>query len=154
MTLPLPGSYIVENLTTGNFNLIFRGITATEVIASPPGERNEIYNDGANVRFVGLGRIGKMEHWVGLSAMPAWVAACTKRPYLLCDSTVYNISDYPYLGGRLLGRRNASPGEDRLQPMALDGGHQHLAQARHALDRPLASVGPEHRLGRALDELA
>lgn len=104
ITLPIPGSYIVENLTTGNFNLIFRGVTATEVIAAPQGEQIDIYNDGANVRFVNFGRIGKMELWSGISAMPSWVAACTKKPYLLCaGSTTYNYSDFPYLSAKLQG---------------------------------------------------
>lgn len=104
VTLPLPGAYIIENLTTGNFVLSFRGITATEVVGTPQGERLEIYNDGANVRFVGMARVGAMEMWAGLSAMPAWVAACTVKPYLLCDTTVYNISDYVALGNRFLGK--------------------------------------------------
>jgi len=101
VTLPLPGSYIIENLTTGAFVLSFQGATATEVIGTPQGERLEIYNDGANVRFVGLGRVGARDHWNGLSAMPAWVAACTVKPYLLQDGTLYNISDYPFLGAQL-----------------------------------------------------
>lgn len=103
ITLPIPGSYIIENLTTGAHVLSFQGVTATEVIGTPQGERIEIYNDGANVRFVGLARMGAMEHWAGLNAMPAWVAACTIKPYLLCDGTVYNYSDYPFLGPRLGG---------------------------------------------------
>lgn len=103
VTLPLPGSYIIENLTTGNFVLSFQGATATEVVGTPQGERVEIYNDGANVRFVNLGRVGAMEMWAGISAVPAWVAACTVPPYLLCDGTVYNYSAFPYLGPRLAG---------------------------------------------------
>jgi len=65
VTLPIPGAYIIENLTTGNFVLSFRGITATEVVGTPPGERVEVYNDGANVRFVNLARMGLMEMWAG-----------------------------------------------------------------------------------------
>jgi microcystin-dependent protein len=104
VTLPLPGVYEIENLTTGNFVLSFQGVTATEVVGTPQGEIVHIYNDGANVRFVSLARMGVMEHWVGISAMPAWVTACTKQPYLPCDNvTTYNFSDYPYLGARLGG---------------------------------------------------
>lgn len=101
VTLPMPGPMIIENLTTGNFVLSFRGVTATQVVAVDQGEVQRIYNDGANVRFVGLGRIGHIEMWAGLSAIPAWVSACTVPPYLLCDGTVYNFSVYPYLGARL-----------------------------------------------------
>jgi microcystin-dependent protein len=102
VTLPIPGSYIIENLTTGAFVLSFRGVTATEVIGTPQGERVEIYNDGSNVRFVGLARLGALEMWAGLSAMPAWVTACTVPPYLLCDGTAtHTFAVYPNLGARM-----------------------------------------------------
>ena len=103
ITLPLPGAYIVENLTTGNFVLSFRGaVAATEVIGVPQGDHVSIYNDGSNVRFVDLGKVGTMELWAGLTAIPAWVTACTVPPYLLCDgSAAYTFAQFPYLGARL-----------------------------------------------------
>lgn len=104
ITLPLPGAYIVENLTTGANILEFQGVTATEVLAIDQGEIREIYNDGTNVRFVDMGHVGQLEFWGGVSAMPAWVAHCTKRPYLLADGTVYNFSDFPYLAARYLAK--------------------------------------------------
>lgn len=102
VTLPLPGFYIVENLTTGNFVLSFRAVSSGAVIAIDQGEILHIENDGTNVKFVNLGRIGHTEIWAGLTAMPAWVTACTNPPYLLCDGTIYNFSSFPYLGARLL----------------------------------------------------
>lgn len=104
VTLPLPGYYIIENLTTGAFVLSFAALTAGQIIAVDQGETQHIYNDGANVKFVNLGRIGHIEMWAGLSVIPAWVAGCTVPPFLLCDGTVYNFSTYPYLGARLLGK--------------------------------------------------
>src|SRR6267154_5059098 len=56
VTLPIPGAYIIENLTTGNFVLSFQGVTATEVIGTPQGELVEIYNDGAKGRVVNVAR--------------------------------------------------------------------------------------------------
>ena len=103
VTLPMPGFYIVENLTTGNFVLSFRAIASGEVIGVDQGEVQHVYNDGTNVRFVNLGRICHVEIWAGYSAMPAWVTACTKPPFLLCDGTVYNGSTYPYLQAKLGG---------------------------------------------------
>src|SRR6266700_6847807 len=97
ITFPIPGVYVIENRTTGNFVLSFQGVTATEVIAVDQGDSVEISNDGANVRFINLGRVGKLEFWGGISAMPAWIAACTVKPYLWADGTVYNFSDYPAL---------------------------------------------------------
>jgi microcystin-dependent protein len=101
ITLPLPGYYIVENLTTGNFVVTLQGVTATQIIGINQGMCQHIYNDGANVRFVNLGETGKMEFWTGYTAMPAWVTSCTKPPYLLCDGTAtYLIATYPYLANR------------------------------------------------------
>lgn len=100
ITLPLPGYYIVENLTTGNFVLSFQGVTATQVIAVEQGAIQHIYNDGANVRFVNLARIGAIEIWTGYVAIPSWISACTVPPYLLCDGSIYSFSVYPYLGAR------------------------------------------------------
>jgi microcystin-dependent protein len=79
-------------------------VTATEVVGIDQGSIVEIYNDGANVRFVNLGKVGELEFWGGISAIPAWVAACTVRPYLYNDGTVYNFSDYPWLGAKYLGQ--------------------------------------------------
>lgn len=102
VTLPLPGYYIVENLTSASAQvLILRAAGSGEVICIDRGDVQHVYNDGTNVRFVNMGRVGHIEMWAGLSSMPAWVTLCTKRPFLLCDGAVYNFSDYPYLGARL-----------------------------------------------------
>lgn len=101
VTLPLPGSYLIDNRTTGPFVLTLQGLTATEVVGIDQGSIVEVYNDGANVRFVNLGRVGQIEHWGAFTgSMPAWVQACTVKPYLMCDSSVYNIADFPWLGTR------------------------------------------------------
>lgn len=104
VTLPIPGYYIVDNQTTGAFVLSFRAIGSGAVIAVDQQDTQHIYNDGTNVRFVNIGRIGATEMWAGLSALPAWVTACTQQPYLICDGTVYNFTAYPALAQRLLGK--------------------------------------------------
>lgn len=103
VTLPLPGLYIVENLTTGSFLLTFAAAAAGQVVVVDQGESLRLYNNGTNVKFANLPRVGSMEIWAGISAMPAWVNACTVPPYLLCDGSIYNFSTYPYLGKRLAG---------------------------------------------------
>ena len=103
VTLPLPGAYLIDNRTTGAFVLSFQGVTATEVVGIQQGSITEIYNDGANIRFVGLGRVGALEHWGGMIALPAWVNACTVKPYLVADGSVYNFTDFPWLGGIFFG---------------------------------------------------
>lgn len=123
VTLPIPGAYLIDNQTIGDFVLSFRGVTATEVVGTPNGEMVEIFNDGARVRFANLGFIGKMELWAGITSMPAWVAACTKVPYLICDGSTFSFSTYPYLKD-ILG------GEFRRQ------WQHHRRNPRHARSRP------------------
>lgn len=101
VTLPLPGPIIIENLTTGNFVVTLRAVGSGEVIATAQGTRKTVYNDGTNVRFVNGPDPGTQEFWAGLTDIPAWVAACTVKPWLRCDGAIYNMSDFPYLGARL-----------------------------------------------------
>lgn len=141
VTLPLPGSYIIENLTFGAFVLSFQGVTATEVIATEQGSRVEVYNDGANVRFVNLGRVGALEFWGGEQAIPAWVTACTVKPYLLADGVVFNWSDYPYLGRKYLAKfggngttTSATPDLRGRVPLAYDGTGTRITVAGSGID--------------------
>lgn len=127
VTLPIPGAYLIDNQTIGDFVLSFRGVTATEVVGTPNGEMVEIFNDGARVRFANLGFIGKMELWAGITSMPAWVAACTKVPYLICDGSTFSFSTYPYLkdilGGNFGGNGSttgATPDMRGRVPLAYD----------------------------------
>lgn len=101
VTFPLPGYYIISNQTTGNFVLTLKAAGSGNIIGVEQGVIQHTFNDGTNFNFVNLGRIGGLENWVGYTALPAWVTACTSYPYLLCDGTIYNISDYPVIGKRL-----------------------------------------------------
>lgn len=102
ITLPLPGSYIVENLTTGNFQVQIQGaVSVVEAVALPQGSATSIYNDGSRVRFSDLGKVGQMEFWAGLTALPTWITWCTVPPYLLCDGGAQTFTQFPYLGARL-----------------------------------------------------
>jgi microcystin-dependent protein len=99
VTLPLPGFTTIENLTSGNFVVSFRAVAVGEVIATPQGSIMRVYNDGTNVRFVGdvSLRPGKMEFEGGEIGLPAWIAACTVKPYLVADGTVHPVADAPFL---------------------------------------------------------
>jgi microcystin-dependent protein len=103
VTLPLPGRYVMENLTTpasGSFTVQIRGTVLTGYVALPPGATVTVYNDGSTVKFVDMGKPGDMELWSGLGALPRWVTSSFPQPYLLSDGSIYNVSDYPYLGAR------------------------------------------------------
>lgn len=152
ITLPLPGPIIIENLTTGNFILSFRAIGSGQVIAVDQGEIQSIYNDGMNVRFVSLGgRIGAIEIWGGLTAMPAWVNACTVPPYLLNDGSIYSFATYPYLGkrfGAAFGGNGVTtfgvPDHQGRIPLVYDGTGTRITAAGCGLNGAL--------LGAVLDE--
>lgn len=102
VTLPIPCVQTAINNTTGNFLVTLRAAGTGDVIAIPQGASCRIYNDGENVAFIeGIeGRPGKLEFEGGEIALPAWMAACTKRPFLWCDGSIYNFSDYPALGAK------------------------------------------------------
>jgi microcystin-dependent protein len=128
VTLPLPGVYVIDNRCTGvAFALTFQGVTATEVIGVPQGSCTEIYNDGANVRFVNLGKAGDLEFWGAKTAMPPWVNQCTVKPFLWADGSIYNASDFPGLfneyGGNFGGNGITTFGVQDLSgrvPLAYD----------------------------------
>lgn len=111
VTLPLPGVITIENLTTGNFVVSFRAVGVGEVIATPQGSCMRVYNDGTNVRFVNdLSCFpGKSERLDGVSAVPAWINACTVKPYLLADGAVYPVATYPALAA-LFGNKFGGDG--------------------------------------------
>lgn len=106
VTLPLPGRQYIANFTTGNFVVTLAAVNAGQVVGVPQGSVTEVFNDGTNVRFVnGMGNYpGKLEFIAGETAVPAWMAACTVQPYLYCDGSTYNYSDYVALSARLQGQ--------------------------------------------------
>lgn len=141
VTLPTPGVYVIENNTTGAFLLTFRAVNSGEVIATPQGSRMRVYCDGTNVRFANLGWPGKLVFEGGEIGLPAWMAACTKPPFLLCDGTVYNIADYPALGakyGNKFGGNGATTfGVQDLRgrvPLAYDGTGTRITVALCGID--------------------
>jgi hypothetical protein len=102
ITLPMPGSYIVHNLTTGAFVLTFAAPGAGQVISTEQGSAHRVYNDGTNVYFTDLPPVGTYLDTCD-SAVPAWVTACTVPPYLLCNGATFNATTYPYLNAKLGG---------------------------------------------------
>ncbi len=103
VTMSLPGKYIIENRTTGNFTIQFTANPAGLRVAVPRGARSLVYNDGTDAYLIDGAVPGKMEMWAGLSAVPVWVGFCTAKPWLLCDGSVYNFADFPALAAQLLG---------------------------------------------------
>jgi microcystin-dependent protein len=129
ITFPRPGIYVAENrCTVGSFYVQLTNGGGGEVIGIPDGEAVDVYSDGTNMRFRNLGgRVGTIEHFSGISAVPPWIGACTVPPYLLCDGSIYNVSTYPFLGakfGATFGGNGSStfgvPDLRGRYPLALD----------------------------------
>ena len=103
ITFPMPGIYVAENLTTGAFVVtLFTGVGGGKVIALPPGEAVDVYNDGTDFKFRNIGRIGGYLD-IGTSSIPAWITSCTVPPYLNCDGSSFSAVTYPVLSSLLGG---------------------------------------------------
>lgn len=89
----------IDNQTTGAFVVTISGGSGN-VVGVPQGEIVQVLWDGTNCSFLNLGRIGTYEDDCG-SAVPAWIAACTVPPYLLCDGSTFSAVTYPYLASKI-----------------------------------------------------
>jgi|SRR5882672_78271 len=91
-------SYEIRNACTGSSAFIITLATTSggQVVCAPPGESVDVINDGTNLYFHNMGRIGSYWDYAG-SSVPAWVSGCTIAPYLNCDGSVIASSIYPLL---------------------------------------------------------
>ena len=91
-------SYEIQNLCTGSSAFVITlGTTAGgQVICCPPGEIIDCFNDGSNIKFKNLDRIGAYWDYAG-SSVPAWVSGCSVPPYLNCNGTTFSSATYPIL---------------------------------------------------------
>lgn len=98
-------SYEVQNLCSGtSAAIVVLETTAAggQAIACPPGETVDVFNDGTNLKFKNLGRIGSYVDYAG-SAVPNWVSGCTVPPYLPCTAASFSSATYPILATILGG---------------------------------------------------
>lgn len=97
-----------------------------QVICASPGEVISVVNDGTNIRFKNLDRVGT--YWdFGGSSVPAWVSGCTVPPYLNCDATAFSSTTYPQLA-TLLGGTTLPDSKGRVR-VALDQSVGRLSSA-------------------------
>lgn len=106
ITFPLPGFYLVENLCVmGAFYIRLGSATPGKYICAIPGETIQIFNDGVDMRYVGLGRVGTYMD-IATGSIPTWITNCTVAPYLYCNGATFSAGTYPqlaaYLGGTTL----------------------------------------------------
>jgi Phage Tail Collar Domain len=91
--------YLVQHTATGSsaFTITLQTTAAGgQVIAIPPGEATTVFNDGTNLKFTGLDRVGSYWDYAG-SSVPAWVSGCTVPPYLNCAGGTFSATTYPQL---------------------------------------------------------
>lgn len=99
VTLSLPGEYTIINQTVGAFIVIFRAVAAGNVVSTPSGSIMKVWCDGTDVYLIKNAIPGSLTFLGGVSAVPAWIAACSVLPFLYCDGTAsYSITTYPGLG--------------------------------------------------------
>lgn len=100
-------SYEIQNICTGSsaFTITLQttaSAVGAQAICVPPGEIVDIVNDGSNILFKNMGRVGEYMDIAG-SSMPNWISGCTKPPYLNCDGSGFSSATYPALAARLGG---------------------------------------------------
>lgn len=91
-------SYEIHNLCTGTsaFTITLQTTAGGTVLGAPLGEAVNIINDGSNLRYINLARIGSYWDYAG-SSVPNWVSACSVAPYLNCDGTTFSAATFPAL---------------------------------------------------------
>lgn len=92
-------SYEISNTCTGSsaFTVTLATTAAGgQVICAPPNEFHDVHNNGTNMTFKSLHRIGRYWDYVGTS-VPSWITGCTVKPYLNCDGTTFSSATYPQL---------------------------------------------------------
>lgn len=92
-------SYEIYHTCTGSSAFVITLQTTAaggQVVCCPPGEIIEVINDGTNIRFKNMGRVGGYWDYAG-SSVPAWVSGCTVPPYLNCDGSTFSATTYPQL---------------------------------------------------------
>src|SRR5882672_5582096 len=127
-------SYEIYNGCTGSsaFTITLQTTAAgAQAICPPPGEFIDAINDGLNLKFKNLGRVGSYFDYAG-SSVPGWVSGCTVPPYLNCDGTAFNGATYPALAIVLAG--TTLPDRRGTTGYTLNQGTGRLTTANGGLD--------------------
>jgi len=102
LTLGMPGRYVFHNqCTVGTSYVQVTSSGLGNACGLPPGQKVTIFHDGTNIDYVDAMPVGAALDLHGVTSVPAWITACTVKPYLLKDGTTYSTSVYPALGALL-----------------------------------------------------
>ena len=102
VTFPLPGVYIVQNNCggVGSFYIQARAAGTGNMVGLPDGRAVKVWNDGTNVDFCDPPEVATY-HDMAVSTTPKWMNACSVLPYLLCNGSTFNSTNYTALSVRL-----------------------------------------------------
>ena len=99
----LPGYYIIDNRCTGTSYVQLAPNAAGSTIGAPPGQKIHVFYDGTDMDYVNQPTPGTaLDLNTNTTSLPPWMQACSTKPYLLKDGSVYSASLYPALA-QLLG---------------------------------------------------
>ena len=133
----MPGFYIVHNLC-GSATVYPIKLSPVSgggnSIAAPPGRKAHIFYDGTDVDYVDMPEVGSALDLHGVATTPVWMQACSVRPYLVKDGSIYNASAYTALAA-LLGSTYGGNGVSTF------GVPDERARARIALDTLSVATG-------------
>jgi len=121
--------YKIRNVCTGSSAFVITLQTTAaggQVVCCPPGEAVDIVNDGTNLYFCDLDRIGAYWDYAG-SSVPAWVSGCTVPPYLAATGGTFSATTYPVLAS-ILGSTTLPDARGRAR-FALDASAGRISSA-------------------------
>ena len=107
VTFPnVSGCWNIDNRTVGGYVMVTTASGTNATIGIPQGKTSQIYVDMTSstpgVKFLNPADPGTYWDYASGTA-PAWFAGCTSNgttaqlPWITCDGTIYNKSDYLYL---------------------------------------------------------
>ena len=105
----LPGFYIIHNQCTGtSYVQLANQSGAGNKIGAQPGKKTHVFFDGTDMDYVNPPDPGiAYDFHTNTTALPPWMLACTKSPYLIKDGSTYSVATYPalaqYLGSTFGG---------------------------------------------------
>lgn len=134
----MPGRYIVHNAcgSAGSFYIQLSPTSGTGTsVGAPPGRKCQIFFDGTDVDYMDMPEVGAaLDLHCNTTGYPPWMNACTVKPYLIKDGTVYSASAYTALA-QVLGSTFGGNGSSTF------GVPDERARARVAVDVASAVTG-------------
>lgn len=95
----LPGYYIIDNRCTGtSYVQLSPASGGGNSIGAEPGKKQHVFFDGTDMDYINMPGPGTaLDFHTNTTAYPPWQQACTVKPYLIKDGSIYTASIYPAL---------------------------------------------------------